>query len=156
LVQNSIKSKYVEKLKEAVLSLNIGDPMNPEVQMGPCVSDKAAKHIAAQVSKTIEQGATLALGGDRKGAFYSPTILDNVTPEMDVAKDMEIFGPVFPVIGFGNEQEAVKVANRTCYGLNGGVISEDLAHGIAVAKKIQAGTVVAYGDARQHHSAVIR
>jgi succinate-semialdehyde dehydrogenase/glutarate-semialdehyde dehydrogenase len=145
LVHNTIKAQFVKKLTDAVSRVTVGNPLDPKVNMGPCVSESAAKKVAAQVGKTIEQGAKLAFGGKREGAFYTPTILDAVTKDMDIAKDMEIFGPVFPIIGFDSEAEAVAIANQTCYGLNAGVITGDLARGISVAAKLQAGTVVANG-----------
>ena len=80
--------------------------------MGPLINVPAAERVEEFVNKTIEQGATLVCGGKREGAYYYPTILDNVTKDMDIAKDMEVFGPVIPVIGFDTEEEAIEIANQ--------------------------------------------
>lgn len=144
LVHNSIKDKYIEMLAGAVSSLKLGDPMDPENNMGPLVSESAAKGVEEQINHTIAQGAKLVCGGKRDGAFITPTVLD-CTKDMDVAKDLEIFGPVWSVIGFDTEDEAVEIANQSTYGLNGGVIAGSLERGIALAKRMEAGTVVCNG-----------
>ena len=78
--------------------------------MGPMININAAKRIEDQVNQTISQGATLVCGGKREDAYYEPTILDNVTKDMDIMKDMEVFGPVIPVLGFDNVEEAIEIA----------------------------------------------
>lgn len=148
LVHNSIRATYVEKLVEALKKVKMGDPLDPAMDMGPCVSESAAKEVEKQIALTVKQGARLVYGGTRKGAFIEPTLLDDVKKDMDAAKDMEIFGPVFSVIGFESEKEAVEIANQSSYGLNAGVISGDLARGIRLASKLEAGTVVANGASR--------
>ena len=100
LVQNSIKDEYIRKMSEKIEQLHVGYPNEEDTDIGCLISEDAAKEVEAQVNKTIEQGAKLVRGGRRNGAFYEPTILDNVTRDMDVARDMEIFGPVISVIGF--------------------------------------------------------
>ena len=94
---------------------------------------------------TIAAGATLVCGGKRNGAFYEPTILDNVTPDMEVAKDMEIFGPVIPVIGFDNLEEAIEIANKSIYGLSGSIITKDISKAIKVSEKMECGGFVING-----------
>jgi succinate-semialdehyde dehydrogenase/glutarate-semialdehyde dehydrogenase len=84
-------------------------------------------------------------GGKRDGAFYEPTILDNVTKDMDVAKDMEIFGPVISVIGFDSVDEAIEIANSSIYGLCGCVITKDYALGMKVAHRLECGGAVING-----------
>lgn len=148
LVHNSIKPKFIKMLTESLSGLKIGNPLDPEVDMGPCISEKAAKTIESQVNQTISQGARLIYGGRRDGAFYYPAVIDDVTRDMDIAKDMEVFGPVFPVIGFDSDEEAIEIANQTSYGLNGGIISGDIIRGIRIALKIEAGTVVTNGSSQ--------
>ncbi|MCD8375305.1 MAG: aldehyde dehydrogenase family protein, partial [Oscillospiraceae bacterium] len=144
LIPNTLKAKYLEMLSGAVSGFKLGDPMDPANDMGPLVSETAAKRVEEQINLTISQGAKLICGGKRDGAFITPTVLD-CTKDMDVAKDMEIFGPVWSVIGYDTEDEAVEIANQSTYGLNGGVIAGDLQHGISLASKIEAGTVVCNG-----------
>ena len=95
--------------------------------------EKAAKEIEEQIAHTVSQGARLVYGGQRDGAFVTPAVLMDVTKDMDVAKDMEIFGPVFPIIGFDTEEEALKIANQTIYGLNAGCLTADMTRSLRVA-----------------------
>lgn len=145
IVQNNIKDKFTNMLIERLKTVKVGDPMDPETEMGPMVNERSAKEVENQVYITIQQGAKLLYGGQRKDAFYYPTVLGDVTKEMDVAKDMEIFGPVYPIIGFDTEEEAITIANQTCFGLNGAVMSGDMKRSLRVASKIEAGTVVTNG-----------
>lgn len=132
----------IEKLKE----FPMGDPADSNNLMGPLVSQKAAVKIESQVQYTIDQGAKCVLGGERQGAFYPATVLTDVTADMDVAKDLEIFGAVFPIIGFDTFDEAVAVSNQTCYGLASGVMTNDSKKAIKFAKAIKAGTCVINGN----------
>ena len=88
-------------------------------------------------------------GGKRFGrAFFEPTILDCVTAEMDVAKDMEIFGPVFPIITIHSEEEAIEIANQSCYGLSGAIFSRNVGRAISIASRLEtAGNVINGGSA---------
>ena len=116
-----------------------------DTDMGPLINVPAAERVEQFVNKTIEQGATLVCGGKRDGAYYYPTILDNVTKDMDIAKDMEVFGPVIPVIGFDTEEEAIEIANGSSYGLCGCVITKDYPRGIKIANKLECGGAVVNG-----------
>jgi succinate-semialdehyde dehydrogenase/glutarate-semialdehyde dehydrogenase len=146
IVHNKVRERFTMLLIERLKKVKIGDPQLEDTELSCCVSEKAAKDVESQVNETISQGAELLFGGKCNGAFYEPTVLGSVTKDMDVAKDMEIFGPVFPIIGFDTEDEAVAVAIQTRYGLNAGVMSGDMIRGLRVASKIQAGTVVANGS----------
>lgn len=145
IVDNSIKDAYLGKLSTAVAAIKVGDPADPANEMGCLVSERAAKEVEEQVAHTIEQGATLICGGVRNGAFYAPTVLD-VPADADAAADLEIFGPVWSVIGVDGDEEALRVANQSIFGLNGGVVAGTLEHGIAVASRIESGTVCANGE----------
>lgn len=144
LVHNSIKDQYLEKLIANLKQLKIGDPLDEAVDMSCLVSESAAKSAESQIVHTIDQGAKLLLGGKREGTIIYPTVLD-CTKHMDVAKDLEIFAPVWSVIGFDNDDEAIEIANSSVYGLNGGVISGSTKRGINLASRIEAGTIVANG-----------
>ena len=122
-----------------------GMPSDADTDIGCLISEEAAIEVEKQVNKTIEQGAKLVCGGRRKGAFYEPAILDNVTRDMDVAKDMEIFGPVIPVIGFDTIEEAVEIANQSIYGLSGSIITRDFNKAIKVSEQMECGGFVING-----------
>ena len=145
LIHNSRKAEFIDKVKELIASLKIGDPSKMDTDMGPMININAAKRIEDQVNQTIGQGATLVCGGKREDAYYEPTILDNVTKDMDIMKDMEVFGPVIPVIGFDNVEEAIEIANQSSYGLCGCVITKDYSKGIQIANRLECGGAVVNG-----------
>ena len=145
LVQNSIKDEYIRKMSEKIEQLHVGYPNEEDTDIGCLISEDAAKEVEAQVNKTIEQGAKLVRGGRRNGAFYEPTILDNVTRDMDVARYMEIFGPVISVIGFDTIEEAVEIANQSIYGLSGSIITRDMNKAIKVSEMMECGGFVING-----------
>lgn len=145
LVENSVKDEYIRRMVEKINSLKQGDPQDMSTDIGCLVSEDAAIEVERQVNETIAAGATLVCGGKRNGAFYEPTILDNVTPDMEVAKDMEIFGPVISVIGFDDLDEAIAIANKSIYGLSGSIITKDISKAIKVSEKMECGGFVING-----------
>lgn len=145
LVQNSVKDIFCEKLIAWLKQFKIGDPMSRDTDIGTVINENAAKEIVEQIHLTVSQGAKLVYGGQRDGSFITPAVLTDVTRDMDIAKDMEIFGPVFPIIGFDTEEEALEIANQTTYGLNAGCMSGDMIRSLRVAAALQAGTVVSNG-----------
>ena len=145
LVENSVKDEFIKKMVEKINSLKQGNPQDMSTDIGCLVSEEAAIEVERQVNETIKAGATLVCGGKRNGAFYEPTILDNVTPDMEVAKDMEIFGPVIPVIGFDSLDEAIEIANKSIYGLSGSIITKDISKAIKVSEAMECGGFVING-----------
>lgn len=145
LVENSVKDEFIKKMTDKINSLKQGNPQDMSTDIGCLVSEEAAIEVERQVNETIAAGATLVCGGKRNGAFYEPTILDNVTPDMEVAKDMEIFGPVIPVIGFDDLEEAIEIANKSIYGLSGSIITKDISKAIKVSEKMECGGFVING-----------
>ena len=109
------------------------------------ISEDAAIEVERQVNKTIEQGANIVRGGRRNGAFYEPTIIDNITRDMDVARDMEIFGPVISVIGFDTIEEAIEIANSSKFGLSGAIITRDINKAIKASEEFESGGFVING-----------
>lgn len=146
IIHNSLKDEFIKRLSTELSKLVIGDPMDEMVNMGPMIAERAAKQVEDQVNHTVSQGAKVVCGGVRNGAFYAPTILDSVTPEMDIARDMEVFGPVWPVIGFDTKEEAIEIANNTEYGLGGGLFSKNIYTCIQTAKKLKTGHIAINGS----------
>lgn len=143
LVQNTIKEKYIDKIIEGLKKLVIGDPQKEETYFGPVISEKAAIKIEEQIKHTIKQGAKCVYGGKRYNkTFIEPTVLIDVTPDMDAAKDMEIFGPVFPVIGFDTVEEAIEIANQIPFGLQSAVMTQDINKAMKVAFAMEAGACI--------------
>lgn len=146
IVQNGVKEAYTKKLLEALKKLKVGDPLDPDTIYGPLITERAAIEVEQQVQKTVAQGAKVLYGGKRYNhTYFEPTLLADVTPEMDIAKDMEVFGPVFPVIGFDTVEEAIKIANAAPYGLSSGVLTADMGTALKVAMEMEAGTCVING-----------
>ncbi len=145
LIHNSVKKEYIKKLKERISKIKRGMPSDPTVELGCLVSEDAAIRVEEQVNQTVKEGATIVLGGKRDGAFYDPTILDGVTKNMEVAKDMEIFGPVVSIIGFDDINEAIKIANQSSFGLCGCIISRNMNNAIKIANQLECGGVIING-----------
>lgn len=147
IVHKSIKDEFVKRLiEERLKTVKTGDLMDLETDYGTLISEKAAIEVEKQVQKTIDQGAKLVYGGDRKGAFYKPTVLDHVTVDMDIARDMEVFGPLFPIIEFETLDEAIEIAEASQYGLSAGVITNDFQDAMKVAASLKSGMVAVNGS----------
>lgn len=125
LIQNSVFDTFTEKYKRAVSQLIAGDPMNTETQIGPLARLDLAEELEKQVNQSITMGAKVILGGKRKGAFYEPTILIDVTPEMPVFKE-ETFGPVAALLSFDSLNEAIEISNQSEFGLGVSIFTEDI------------------------------
>ena len=142
IVQNSIKDAFVKRLAERLEAMHMGDPLDPQTQIGPVINEKAAKTIIGQIEAAVSQGAKLVCGGVREGCFVKPTVLTDVPTNSDVATNEEIFGPVFPVIGFDTLDEAIAIANNSCYGLSSGILTKDTKVGMKFALSVDAGGCV--------------
>ena len=145
LVENSIKEEYIKKVSDKIKTLNVGMPSLMTTDIGCLVSEQAAIEVEKQVNSTVLEGANIVIGGKRNGAFYEPTILDNVTKDMEVAKDLEIFGPVISVIGFDTIEEAILIANQSKYGLSGSIITRDFNKALKTSEKMECGGFVVNG-----------
>lgn len=145
LIHNSLKDEFAKKAVERISRLKVGMPADETTQVGCLISEKAAVKVEEQVKKTVEQGGRILLGGKRKGAFYEPTVITDVPKTADVAVDMEIFGPVVPIIGFDTNEEAIEIANKSIFGLSSCVFSRDQKRAFKVASKMEAGGAVING-----------
>lgn len=152
LVHNSIREAFTEKLIAAVSACRAGAPTDEEADYSCLINLREACTVEEQIRHTVEQGARCVLGGRRNGSFVEPTVLTGVTPDMDVARDLEIFGPVFPIIGFDTFEEAIAIANQTSYGLSSGVMTENIHTGMKAAGLLKAGTCVINGNGDYRNS----
>ncbi len=125
IVHESVADRFVELLVEKTKAIKYGDPMDLTVDMGTVIDEAAARSFEDKVADAIARGAKLVHGNVRKGALYSPTVLDHVLPDMPVVK-YETFGPVSPVIRFKAIDEAISIANSTAYGLSSAVCTNRL------------------------------
>ena len=125
LVQDSIADRFVELLVEKTRAVKYGDPFDPTVDMGTVIDEPSARRFESVVNEAVAAGARLLVGNVRRGALYSPTVLDRVSPEMTVVRE-ETFGPVSPVIRFKTVDDAIRIANGTAYGLSSSVCTNRL------------------------------
>lgn len=140
IVVDGLYDAFLEKFTAKMTEAKVGDPFAEDTVLGPLSSLTAAERLAEQVDKAVAQGATLVAGGTRDGAYYPGTVLTDVTPEMD-AYGEEFFGPVGVVYRAADEDEAVKIANDTSFGLGSYVFTTDEEQAARVADKIDAGMV---------------
>lgn len=149
LVPESLLPAFIEGIKAVIPFLKLGDPSDPATVIGPLISEQQRARVEEYVASGIEQGATLVCGGKRpdglaKGFFYEPTVFVG-TNEMRIAQE-EIFGPVLTVIPYsGSEDEAVRLANDSIFGLAGSVVAANTSRAFNVARRIRAGNMTAEG-----------
>jgi acyl-CoA reductase-like NAD-dependent aldehyde dehydrogenase len=137
ILDNKIADAFVGKMSTKANALPYGDPRG-KVVLGSLVSEQAADKVEELLNDAVAQGAKVVAGGKRAGTVWSATLLDHVTPKMRIYKE-ESFGPVKSIIRVNGDDEAVRVANDTEYGLSSAVFSENIQRALAVAKRIQAG-----------------
>src|SRR2546426_6970677 len=143
LVEASIYDDFVSRFADYAKEIRVGDPLDPETQMGSLISTSHRDRVHGFVERGRREGAEVLAGGEPgegKGAFYKPTVLANVQNSMEVAQE-EIFGPVVTVIPFEDEKDAIRIANDVRYGLFATVWTGDPARGHRVAAKIKSGMV---------------
>ena len=145
IIHNSLKDAFAQKLVERIKKIKLGDPADDSTQLGCLISEKAAIEVERQVELTVSQGGKIIHGGKRNGAFYEPTVITGVPKTADAAIDMEIFGPVVPVIGFDTLEEAVEIANSSKFGLCGCIFTADIKTAWQTAAKLECGGVVING-----------
>lgn len=152
LVQSSIRQDLVDRLVEASKKWVVGEPTAQATKLGPLIEASALTRVLGAIDQARKEGATVVSGGRRLfqetgGWFVEATIVDDVRPDTALARD-EIFGPVVAVLPFETEEDAIRIANASAYGLAATVFSPDINVAIRVARRVQAGTVAvnAYGE----------
>ena len=140
IVIDGLYESFVDKFASAMAAATPGDPTSPDTVLGPLSSLGAADHLQDQLERAVAQGARLVVGGTRTDAFFSPTVLVDVTSEND-AHHEEFFGPVASVYRVGTEEEAINLANDTPFGLGSYLFTNDPAQALRVADRIEAGMV---------------
>jgi aldehyde dehydrogenase (NAD+) len=150
LVPKSRLDEIKPRIREAMRALTVGDPADPKTAIGPMVSQKQYERVQSYIRKGIEEGAEVLAGGEghpkglEAGYFVKPTVFANVKNDMAIAQE-EIFGPVLCVIAYDSEDEAIRIANDSKYGLHAAVLGTDLQRARRVASQIRSGRVVING-----------
>jgi betaine-aldehyde dehydrogenase len=159
LVERSAHERVVELFAEATRNVKVGDPADDATEVGPLVSTKQRDKVRDYIEIGLGEGATLVVGGEAPkdpaladGAYLLPTVFDGVDNDMRIARE-EIFGPVVSVIPFDTEEEALKLANATPYGLSGSIWSRDIGKAMRAAKALQSGVISVNSNSSVHTEA---
>jgi acyl-CoA reductase-like NAD-dependent aldehyde dehydrogenase len=144
LIQRSIYDRFVQMVAEGASKIRLGEPSSPDTEIGPIQNATQFNHVNNMIERGLKEGAqivgdTQVAADQKKGFFVRPTVLKNVTNSMDVART-EIFGPVVVAIPFDTEDDAVRIANDSDFGLAGAVWTKDTGRGFRVASQVKAGT----------------
>ncbi|MCW8126851.1 betaine-aldehyde dehydrogenase [Microbulbifer halophilus] len=146
-LHESIKEQFIDKLVARVEKMKLGDPLDPDTDVGPLVSADHLQHVLGYLEKGKQEGGRVLVGGDRaevpgfeKGNFVQPTVFDGLKDDMAIVRE-EIFGPVLSLLSFSGEKEVLQRANNTEFGLAGGVFTRDVQRAHRVADRIDAGIV---------------
>lgn len=143
LVHRSLYPAFVDALAGAAHAVKLGDPLNPQTQMGPLISARHQQRVQAHITSAVREGARLVAGGEAlpsQGYFVRPTIFADVRPDMAIARE-EVFGPVGTIIPFDSDEEAITMANNTVYGLSASLWTQNVSRAHQVAARLRVGAV---------------
>jgi acyl-CoA reductase-like NAD-dependent aldehyde dehydrogenase len=148
LVPRARHDEFVAQVTAMMGAVKYGDPADPANYMGPLVSERQRDKVDGMVRRAIAAGATLVTGGTRvdPGYYYTPTLLTNVDPDSEIAQE-EVFGPVLVIIDHDGDDDAVRIANNSIYGLSGSVYGASYDRALSVARRIRTGTISVNGGA---------
>ncbi|KWU67732.1 aldehyde dehydrogenase family protein [Priestia megaterium] len=138
LVHRSLYKEFVERFVERVSKLPFGNPEDPSVIIGPLINEKQVHKVRDLVQIAKQEGATIVLEGTIEGNVVTPFVFADVSNDMKIAQS-EIFGPIATIIPFDNEEEVIKFANDTAYGLSAGIFTKDIEKGRKIARQIESG-----------------
>ena len=143
IVVKEVADEFIERFVQKTEKLKVGDPLSDDTDLGPVVNAKSLENMEGIVDRTIKSGAELLTGGERAnsiGYFFRPTIFKNVLPAMEIAQE-EVFGPIAPIITADNEEEAMRIANDSKYGLGASIWTQDLEKAERLSETVESGMV---------------
>ncbi|PWA04988.1 aldehyde dehydrogenase [Pueribacillus theae] len=139
-VQKPVYDQFLDKLVSRLATLKMGDPLDESTELGPMITEDAAKRAEAWINEAVEQGATILTGGNCNGTMIEPTVITEVNKDMKVVC-AEVFAPVVSVMPFTDEEEVIAYANQTEFGLHAGVFTKDINRAMRLADRIETGGV---------------
>lgn len=140
LTSKAVRGNFLDSLKPKVEKLSVGNQLSETTKVGPMVREADAVRVEDWIQEAVSSGARLVTGGERSGAIYQPTILDEVHPDMRVSKD-ELFGPAVAITYVSDIEEAIRLANSTRYGLSAGIFTQDIERAMRFARDVDAGNL---------------
>ncbi len=140
LVQNSIIEDFTRRFIEKAKQYTCGDPADPDTKVGTVIDEQSAMYLEDVVKKAVAQGAEVVLGGNRKGALLEPTVIVNVPRDAQMVMQ-ESFGPLAPILGFSDIEDAISLSNSTSFGLSSGIVTKNMEHAIRFIKELKVGTI---------------
>jgi acyl-CoA reductase-like NAD-dependent aldehyde dehydrogenase len=144
-VEDAVHDELVQRLVALAGDLKVGDPLDEDTDVGPLITEAAAQGVEAALAEAVAEGATLAAGGERSGAFVTPAVLTGVAAESPVIAQ-EIFGPVAPIMRVASAEQAVELANASPYGLHSAVFTRDISRAFTLARELESGGVIINGS----------
>ncbi|MEV6397246.1 aldehyde dehydrogenase family protein [Streptomyces sp. NPDC051907] len=153
LVDRSVEKEFTEKFVAKVKTLRVGDPADPATHIGPLINSQQADAVSTLVDQTVEAGATALLHGSADGNLVTPSVLTGLPADSPVLQQ-EVFGPVALIVPFDGEEEAVRIANDTPYGLSGAVHTGDVERGVRLAQRIHTG-MIHINDSTVHDEPIV-
>jgi succinate-semialdehyde dehydrogenase/glutarate-semialdehyde dehydrogenase len=143
IVVREVAEAFSRRFAELMAGLRVGDPLDPATQVGAIVNEDELAVLQGQLAEAVARGATVVTGGQRlpgAGCFLPPTVVTGVTPDMRLARE-EVFGPIAPILVVADEEEALRVANASEFGLGGSIWTRDLERGRRLARRLETGAV---------------
>jgi aldehyde dehydrogenase (NAD+) len=140
LVQENIKEEFTKRFVEKAKEYTCGDPSDPETRIGTVIDEPAAIYLEEVTQKAVASGAKILLGGKRKGAMLEATVISDVPRDAQMIVQ-ESFGPLAPILGFKDIDDAIALSNSTAFGLSSGIVTNNMQHAIRFIKELKVGTV---------------
>jgi betaine-aldehyde dehydrogenase len=147
LVERPVYREFVDRFVERTRAIRLGDPLDDATEMGPLISTSHRERVHGFVQRATEQGAKLCCGGQAKtgdswdrGSFYEPAVFSDVDPGLELAQE-EVFGPVAAILPFDTEEEAIRLANASIYGLSGSLWTRDIGRALRVVRAVETGVI---------------
>ncbi|MDT3396498.1 aldehyde dehydrogenase family protein [Streptomyces sp. B1866] len=153
LVDRSLERAFTERFVDRVRTLKVGDPRDPATHIGPLINETQAEAVTALVERALAEGATALVRGTADGTLVGPTVLTGIAPDSPVLAQ-EVFGPVALLIPFDGDEEALKIANSTGYGLSGAVHTGDIERGVRFARRVDTG-MIHVNDSTVHDEPIV-